>query len=564
MRKIKYKSRDVHPDIVGMFPDEWPEFVKSILMARSIENYEQVDLKLNQILSIGSFHEVITATQKILDYFDKKIVIYGDYDADGVTSTSLFILSLKAMGFKQVEYFIPDRFSQGYGLSKLGIDEVRIAHDPDLIITVDNGITAHEAVLYAKKQGIETIIIDHHLSADTLPDALAIVNPNSKYSSFKGKDLAAVGVSFYLLANLSLELGYKDIPKKFIDIVALGTMADLVNLDFTNRTLIKYGLKLLSQRKGRPGIMMLAERMGIDLENIDEEDLSYKIAPKINAAGRLNQIQLGIDCLIEQDPKKLSNICDQLMSVNSKRQALQAEMQSQAFDIASRSVGEDAKIIVLQSDQWHEGIIGLIASKIKEKYLLPTFIFSGGNHLIKGSGRSIQGFHLRDFLQEVSKQDKNLMKNFGGHAMAAGLTIERNSLDDLKVSMLKVIDQWNLHIDPVIHHDGILTDDDLTIENLELINQLGPWGKGFEYPRFYQSFYIESFSWVKDKHLKMTLRMADAKKIFSAIFFNAKGVNISQDNLYNIDYSPKINEFNGQRNIQLNIFNLNEYGNYKS
>jgi len=446
--------------------------------------------------------------------------------------------------------------TMGYGFSLIGLEEVLKHHNPKLIITVDNGMSSYDAIDRARNSKIDVIVVDHHLEGSKRPNANVIINPNLNDTDFPGKHLAAVGVVFYLLSALAREYGNKNLPLKFCDLVALGTVADMVRLDETNRILINHGIKLIQQKKCQPGIRELFEIANRDINSANEEDLGFAIAPRINAAGRLDDMTLGVECLISQDISYLKRTVGKLNAINQKRKKIQLHMSAEAEQLfSSIDIGEISQpLIILKGKDWHEGVIGLIASRIKDRYGKPAFIFSDGDDSISASARSIPGFHLRDFLIEVDRIYPNLMLRFGGHAMAAGLTI--NPLDYLQIKKVfyevaqTFIPEKLLH---TVYHDGILQEGEINLDLMDWLDQLRPWGKDFEYPNFYQPFQIVDHQWLQEKHLRCSLRMPNGKKMFNAISFNQDHFNIDADSIYNILYSPKKNEFNGKVSSQLLI-----------
>jgi single-stranded-DNA-specific exonuclease len=552
---IKVKKNKVQDSILLRLPDKYPPLIKRLLAARPVDAGDE-DLSLRGIIPISDFKEVYEAIPLIRSHFDNEILIYGDYDVDGATSIALLFLGLKDLKFSNVKYYVPNRMTMGYGFSLLGLKDLLRDHNPSLIITVDNGMSSFDAVEVARQMGIDILIVDHHLEGSKRPCANVIVNPNLNSTSFPGKNLAAVGVVFYLLSALGKEVDAKHVALNYCDLVALGTVADMVKLDKTNRILIKYGLNLIKQRKCRPGIVHLFETLNKKIEVANEDDLGFLIAPRINAAGRIDDMRVGIQCLISDDSTPLKEITRQLNSINHKRKKMQLEMSDEADDLVKKINSKDLMepIIILRGEHWHEGVIGLIASRIKERYGKPTLIFSRGEETISASARSIPGFHLRDFLIEVDRIHPELMVKFGGHAMAAGLTIKSDQFERMREIFYDTAKSYNPNkIDYLTYHDGALTDDELCLEMLEWYEKLRPWGKDFEYPIYYQEFYITSYKWLQEKHFKCTLRMKDGKKLFQGIAFNQGHFIVDPNSIYNVLYSPKKNDFNNNVSVQLLI-----------
>jgi single-stranded-DNA-specific exonuclease len=552
---IKVKQNILQDSILLSLPDKYPPLIKRLLAARPADAGNE-DLLLRDIIPVSDFIEIYEAIPLLSSHYNNEILIYGDYDVDGATSISLLFLGLKDLNFSNVKYYVPNRMTMGYGFSLLGLEDLLKDHKPRLIITVDNGMSSFDAVEVARKKGIDILIVDHHLEGPRRPSANVIVNPNLNNTSFSGKNLAAVGVVFYLLSALGKELDVKNVALNYCDLVALGTVADMVKLDKTNRTLIKYGLNLIKQKKCRPGILYLFEALNKNIEIANEDDLGFLIAPRINAAGRIDDMRVGIECLISNDSAKLKQTTGQLNSINYERKKMQLEMSDEADELIKKISNDDLiqPIIILRGEHWHEGVIGLIASRIKERYGKPTLIFSRGNEIISASARSVPGFHLRDFLIEVDRIHPGLMVKFGGHAMAAGLSIKTDQFERIRGIFYDVAKSYSPNkIHYSIYHDGALTDDELCLETIEWYEKLSPWGKDFEYPTYYQEFYIANYKWLQGKHFKCALRMKEGKKLFQAIAFNQEHFIVEPNSIYNILYVPKKNYFNDNVTLQLLI-----------
>ena len=412
--------------------------LSSLFASRDISSFDDVDYKLDKLLSPDLLKSVKNASKLLIDKIDtkQKIIIIGDYDADGATATACGYLGLKKFG-ADVDFIVPNRFKFGYGLTPEIVD-LAYQKKPSLIVTVDNGIASISGVRKAKSYGIDVIITDHHLPADELPDADFIVNPNQPFCKFPSKNLCGVGVIFYVLLSLRIELRKLDrfisqpepILSDLLDLVALGTIADLVRLDFNNRVLVNYGIKKIRSGNCNFGIEALARLSKKKLENIKTSDLSFSIAPKINAAGRLDDMAIGIKCLISMSKNEAEGYAKQLAVFNEQRKLVENKMKDDALSVLSNFVVEDSYTITMYDINWHQGVVGIVASRLKEKYYRPTIIFAkDGSGLLKGSGRSISSFHLKDALDLISKRKPDLILTFGGHAMAAGLTIKEENFN---------------------------------------------------------------------------------------------------------------------------------------
>ncbi|SET58101.1 single-stranded-DNA-specific exonuclease RecJ [Thorsellia anophelis] len=507
------------------------------------------------------------------------ITLVGDFDADGATSTALSILALKAMGAKMVHYLIPSRFSNGYGLSPALVEE---AHrlGSSLILTVDNGISAFEGIVLAKELGIKVIVTDHHLPGEKIPDADAIINPNLPYCQFPSKNLAGVGVAFYLMSALRahlrtinwFETNQLTEPNlaNFLDLVALGTVADVVPLDENNRILVYQGLERIKAGKCRPGIAALLQVASKDITKLNAKDLGFVLGPRLNAAGRLDDMSIGVELLICDNPIKASELAAELDLLNESRKEIELSMQTEAIGICDVLAKENSVFpsgIALFHEEWHQGIVGLLASRIKEKFHRPVFAFAPAEEegKLKGSGRSISGVHLRDVLERMQTIEPGLIDKFGGHAMAAGLTLSRDNFSRFELLFNEVIQKW---VDPsdlkgVIWTDGELSPELMNIEVAKLLNQSGPWGQGFPEPAFDGVFKILQQRMLKEKHLKLTLEPVISsngsdtrlKPLIDAIAFNVDttiwpDASIKQVKLV---YKLDINYFRGEENLQLMI-----------
>lgn len=537
------------------WPADTHPVLKQVWARRPISSPEELDLALAGLLPVGEFGALAAAVDLLQRYRERRIVIVGDFDADGATSTALMVLGLRALGFAEIDYFVPDRFTLGYGLSAALVERL-LARAPALIVTVDNGISSHAGVAAAHAHGIEVLITDHHLPAAELPPAAAIVNPNVPGEAFGGKNLAGVGVAFYLLAALARQVDPGLRVSDYLDIVALGTVADLVPLDRTNRILVRQGLKRIRAGRTRPGILALCELAGVEPREIAESALGFQLAPRLNAAGRLDDMSLGIQCLLTDDPEQAARLAGQLDGLNRARRDIEQRMKLEAAALVDDlALDADAPgVVCLYRNDWHEGLVGLVASRIKDRCHRPTIAFApadGGR--LKGSARSVPGFHLRDALAEVDALQPGLIERFGGHAMAAGLTLRSEALDTFRQLMQAVGER---HLTPEllareIHTDGELAAADCTLPVAALLRDAGPWGQGFPEPRFDGSFELLDCRVLKDRHTQMKLRPVGAQAALSAIAFNQCNPDWYPGQQLHVVYRLTVNEYGGRQQLQL-------------
>lgn len=556
----------------------WPETVHPLLQriysSRNLTSAEEVDLTLKKLLPPSGLKNIEQAAALLLEALthNLKILIIGDFDADGATSTALAIRVLKAFGHMNIDYLVPNRFAFGYGLTP-GIVNEAIKLTPDLIITVDNGISSVDGVALAKSHGIKVLVTDHHLQGNQLPGADVIVNPNQHGDGFQSKALAGVGVIYYVLIALRQQLrqvqhfSRNNIPEPnmadFLDIVALGTVADVVQLDQNNRTLVKEGLKRIRSAKCIAGIKALLQVAGRNYRNIVASDLGFAVGPRLNAAGRLDDMSIGIECLLA-DGSAAEDLAFQLDSFNRNRRHIEDDMKAEAINQLASITFDDTEIygLALFNENWHQGVIGILASRIKEKIHRPVIIFAPGEgEEIKGSARSIPGLHIRDVLESISTQNDGLIKKFGGHAMAAGLSIQKKDFECFhdKFNQAVALHSNDEIFDNVIFTDGQLQTEDFTMETVRLLEEAGPWGQGFPEPLFQGSFQVVSQRILKMKHYKLVLSPDESPDLYlDAIAFNClEGDESTEESRLpgNIElvYRLSINEFRGEKNLQLMI-----------
>ncbi len=547
--------------------------LKKIYANRGVTSLKQVDYSLAGLLDFSLLKDIDIAAEIVSAAVieSKRIVVVGDFDADGATSCAVMIRSLRAFGLNDVEYLVPNRFDFGYGLSPQIVD-VAARSRPDLIITVDNGISSIDGVNRANELGIQVVVTDHHLAADVLPEAAAIVNPNQPGCEFPTKMIAGVGVAFYLMLAVRARLrekGWFDEGTgrlepnmaNYLDLVALGTVADVVPLDENNRILVESGLQRIRKNKACAGINALLTIAGKSIEGCSSQDFGFILGPRLNAAGRLDDMSIGIECLLCDDYEQAFNYASTLNHMNQQRRQIEGEMLVQAYDILNQQmslldgVDQIPDALALYDEQWHQGVVGLLASRIKEKYHRPVIAFAdAGDGELKGSGRSIPGLHMRDVLDVISKQHAGIIEKFGGHAMAAGLTIKQENFPRFQHA-------FNTHVSDVLRpedlnnineSDGPVAEEYMTIEASEIFRYASPWGQLFPEPVFDDEFKILNWRIVGEKHLKLDLVKEDSGACYSAIAFNKTDDDLPQgDKNIHIVYRLDVNEFRGNRSLQL-------------
>lgn len=533
----------------------------SILGARNIQSSSSINYDLKNLLPPNTLLHAEKAANFLFECINaqKKILIIGDYDADGATASACAVLGLRKFS-ANVDFLVPNRFKFGYGLTP-EIVEHALLKNPDVIITVDNGIASIEGVKLARENNIDVIVTDHHLPAEILPNANFIINPNQSNCNFQSKNLCGVGVIFYLLLSLRIIFRQKGIYTKntepklqdLLDLVCLGTIADLVTLDYNNRILVEHGLRIIRDDNCNYGIQAIARLSKKSLSNLKTSDLSFSIAPKLNAAGRLDDISIGIKCLLSRSYEEAEIYAKELVALNNERRYIESKMQIEAFNDISLDHSSISFSLCLYNQNWHQGVIGILASRIKEKYSRPTIIFAlDESGLLKGSGRSLPGLHLRDALDLISKKNSNLIKSFGGHAMAAGLTIEKTSFN-LFVKMFEQVCAELLteeDFNTIISVDESILDSTINFEIVKSID-MSIWGQGFIQPQYIDKFEVIEQSMLMDKHQKCKLNLNG--HLFEGIFFNH--TDCLPDRIEAI-YSVESNEFRGNKKIQIILRNL--------
>lgn len=546
--------------------------VRRVLANRNIVKHAQIDSSLAGMLKPNLLGVEVAATRLATAIeTGESIQIVGDYDVDGATSTVLAIEVLRQMGARAVSYCVPNRFEYGYGLS-LKLAQDIIDAPPDLIITVDNGIASVEGVALLKQQGVDVIVTDHHLPGEQLPEAVAIVNPNQKGCIFPSKMLAGVGVVFYLMMVLRAKLQadkWFDRKKLAVpalvdqlDLVALGTVADLVSLDENNRILVAQGVARMRAGRTRPGIAALFNVAKRSLASLVANDLGFVAGPRLNAAGRLADISTGIECLLAKDEQSAMQFAGELDAINQQRKEIESSMQRQAFacvDAMQLTQQQNHQFAAaLYQQDWHEGVIGLVASRVKDKINMPVAVFAqGADGLLKGSCRSIKEVHIRDVLATINARNPQLIVKFGGHAMAAGLSIERDNFDLFSQAFCQEIKRIReqLPADNQIWTDGSLQAEDIELQLAESLRTIAPWGQGFPAPTFDGRFNVLSSRIVGDSHLKLCLQAQSGGASIDAIAFRYLDAPDKPTQFDAIDavYSLDVNEFRGTKSVQLII-----------
>jgi len=550
-------SSDLHP------------VIDRIYRGRNIANLDDLENGLKGLTHFNVLKGMPQAAQILANAVvqNKRIIIVGDFDADGATSTSVCILALRAMGYQNVDFLVPNRFDFGYGLSVPIVDEAA-KQRAEVIVTVDNGISCIDGVTHAKSLGMQVVVTDHHLPGDVLPPADAIVNPNQPGCEFPSKNLAGVGVAFYIMLALKAELQQQGHFERaglappnlasLLDIVAVGTVADVVVLDKNNRILVHQGLQRIRAGKCRPGIKALVEVANRDCAHLTSTDLGFVVGPRLNAAGRLDDMSQGIACLLEDETIQARMIAAELDALNKERREIETGMKAQAETVLEQMAldeGDMPSALVVYREDFHQGVIGIVAGRLKEKYLKPVIAFAHqDDEIIKGSARSIPGVHIRDVLDEVNTRYPGVIEKFGGHAMAAGLSLPVAKLQEFEQAF---VDIARAHMAKLDGNHALLSDGDLSSKELclpfaHLLRQAGPFGQGFESPLFDGEFALLDQRLVGQKHLKMVLKSDGANEV-DAIAFNVdlKSWPNAMVKRVHIAYRLDINVFRGQETVQL-------------
>lgn len=559
------------PAAGAALPDTLHPLLRRIYAARGALTAADLDHALTALHDFRGFHGMRAAVALLAECLERdlKILIVGDFDADGATSSALGVRALRTLGARNVEYLVPNRFDYGYGLTPEIVTLAATRH-PHLIVTVDNGISSHAGVAAARAAGMRVLVTDHHLPGATLPDADAILNPNLPGDGFPSKCLAGVGVTFYLLLALRAHLRESGWFKQrgiaepsladFLDIVALGTVADLVPLDHNNRVLVAQGLVRIRAGQCVPGIQALLRTAQRELGQVTAADLGFAVAPRLNAAGRLTDMSLGIECLLADDESRACELAAKLDALNRERRVIEAQMREQALralDHMSLSA-EDTALpfgLCLFNAEWHQGVIGLVASRIKDRVHRPVIAFARAEEgQLKGSARSVAGVHIRDVLEAVDTRHPGLIAGFGGHAMAAGLNLAVRHYEEFAHAFDVEVRRWLKagDLDGVLYTDGELEPADLTLECAELLRAAGPWGQAFPEPCFDGVFQILEQRIVGNGHVKLTLAEPRSHARVDAIAFHPVGEHLPADCRHaRLVYRPEVNAYRGKNRLQL-------------
>jgi single-stranded-DNA-specific exonuclease len=555
----------------GEWPVEAHPVLRRIFAARGAACARDVEHRLTWMLAPQSLGGLGRACELLETAIRENacIIVVGDFDADGATGTAVAVRGLRAMGARNVGYAVPNRFRHGYGLSAPIVQEL-LARQPRLLLTVDNGIAAHAGVAAAKAHGMQVVVTDHHLPGATLPDADAIINPNLAGDEFPSKVLAGVGVMFYLLLALRAHLrergwfALRDIAEPdlstLLDLVALGTVADLVPLDFNNRVLVTAGVKCIRSGGACAGIAALIENAGRDASRLVASDLGFVVAPRINAAGRLEDMSLGIECLLTDDPLRAREMAAALSAINAERRHLQADMIEQAeAEVHKWTLTHGAAAlpqgVVLFDPGWHHGVVGLVASRLKDTLHRPVIACApagAGSDEVKASGRSVAGFHLRDALAEVDARRPGLLQRFGGHAMAAGLSLRSGDIEAFASEFDAVVRERIAPeaLDAVMLSDGELEPEHYCLDLAMQLRHAAPWGQGFPEPVFDGVFSVDTWRVLAEKHLRLRLRCHGGQALIDAIMFNAD-VGAPPPMQLRAAFQLDVNEWQGTQKLQL-------------
>ncbi|EDP8629171.1 single-stranded-DNA-specific exonuclease RecJ [Salmonella bongori] len=567
-RQLRRREADETADL----PAELPPLLRRLYASRGVRSARELERSVKGMLPWQQLSGIDNAVEILYDAFREglRIIVVGDFDADGATSTALSVLGMRALGCDNISYLVPNRFEDGYGLSPEVVDQAR-ARGAQLIVTVDNGISSHAGVAHAKALGIPVIVTDHHLPGDTLPDAEAIINPNLRDCEFPSKSLAGVGVAFYLMLALRTFLrdkGWFDergiAPPnlaELLDLVALGTVADVVPLDANNRILTWQGLSRTRAGKCRPGIKALLEISNRDPQQLAASDLGFALGPRLNAAGRLDDMSVGVALLLCDNLGEARVLASELDALNQTRKEIEQGMQAEALVLCEkleRSCDVLPGGLAMYHPEWHQGVVGILASRIKERFHRPVIAFApAGDGTLKGSGRSIQGLHMRDALERLDTLYPDLMIKFGGHAMAAGLSLEAHKFELFQQRFGELVTEW---LDPALLQgevisDGPLSAAEMSMEVAQVLRDAGPWGQMFPEPLFDGRFRLLQQRLVGERHLKVMVEPIGGGPLLDGIAFNVDTTCWPDNSVREVElaYKLDINEFRGNRSLQIII-----------
>lgn len=551
----------------GALPEQLHPLLQRVYAARGIRSADELDLGLGQLIPIGQLGGLSAAVDLLCCHFERRsrIVVVGDFDADGATSTALVLRQLVRLGFAAVDFIVPNRFQYGYGLTPQ-IVQLAAERQPALIVTVDNGISSHAGVAEASTLGIDTLITDHHLPGASLPAATAIVNPNVAGDAFPSKALAGVGVAFYLMAALTREMQARGLctaavpVSDLLDLVALGTVADLVPLDRNNRVLVHQGLRRIRAGRCIAGIRALLETAGRTLACVNAADLGYQVGPRLNAAGRLDDMSIGIQCLLTDNPETARMLAARLTQLNHDRRELELQMQQDAMLAIEDMRAGDPTLplgLCLFDESWHQGVVGLVASRVKERVHRPVIALARADaSTLKGSARSVPGVHIRDVLDAIASRHPELIEKFGGHAMAAGLTLPAAGLEAFRASFDAEVRRWMSADDAVgiVHSDGVLSAQERTVDVARLLRDAGPWGQAFPEPMFDGCFQVRNVRVLGERHLKLDVHDGagpPCEAIAFRHFDHDDAPVVTPECRVELAYRLDVNRYNGTERVQM-------------
>lgn len=570
--KQQRQLRRREADETAELPADLPPLLRRLYASRGVRSARELERSVKGMLPWQQLSGIDNAVEILYNAFREgtRIIVVGDFDADGATSTALSVLGMRALGCDNISYLVPNRFEDGYGLSPEVVDQAK-ARGAQLIVTVDNGISSHAGVAHAKTLGIPVIVTDHHLPGDTLPDAEAIINPNLRDCEFPSKSLAGVGVAFYLMLALRTFLrdkGWFDERNiappnlaELLDLVALGTVADVVPLDANNRILTWQGLSRIRAGKCRPGIKALLEISNRDPQQLAASDLGFALGPRLNAAGRLDDMSVGVALLLCDNLGEARVLASELDALNQTRKEIEQGMQAEALILCEKLERSSETLpggLAMYHPEWHQGVVGILASRIKERFHRPVIAFApAGDGTLKGSGRSIQGLHMRDALERLDTLYPDLMIKFGGHAMAAGLSLEEHKFEQFQQRFGELVTEW---LDPALLQgevisDGTLSAAEMSMEVAQLLRDAGPWGQMFPEPLFDGRFRLLQQRLVGERHLKVMVEPVGGGPLLDGIAFNIDTTCWPDNGVREVElaYKLDINEFRGNRSLQIII-----------
>ncbi|EAA9510716.1 single-stranded-DNA-specific exonuclease RecJ [Salmonella enterica] len=570
--KQQRQLRRREADETAELPADLPPLLRRLYASRGVRSARELERSVKGMLPWQQLSGIDNAVEILYNAFREgiRIIVVGDFDADGATSTALSVLGMRALGCDNISYLVPNRFEDGYGLSPEVVDQAK-ARGAQLIVTVDNGISSHAGVAHAKTLGIPVIVTDHHLPGDTLPDAEAIINPNLRDCEFPSKSLAGVGVAFYLMLALRTFLrdkGWFDERNiappnlaELLDLVALGTVADVVPLDANNRILTWQGLSRIRAGKCRPGIKALLEISNLDPQQLAASDLGFALGPRLNAAGRLDDMSVGVALLLCDNLGEARVLASELDALNQTRKEIEQGMQAEALILCEKLERSSETLpggLAMYHPEWHQGVVGILASRIKERFHRPVIAFApAGDGTLKGSGRSIQGLHMRDALERLDTLYPDLMIKFGGHAMAAGLSLEEHKFEQFQQRFGELVTEW---LDPALLQgevisDGPLSAAEMSMEVAQLLRDAGPWGQMFPEPLFDGRFRLLQQRLVGERHLKVMVEPVGGGPLLDGIAFNIDTTCWPDNGVREVElaYKLDINEFRGNRSLQIII-----------